>query len=93
MPRNANRGTTVSDTVRESTDVTSLMSAGQAFLIILTINGDVIHVLERQFLASLNDGGEATFRTHSIGRVVRVTACTVPLKSDQKDYRVRRINM
>jgi len=77
----ADRGTTVSDTVREGTNVLSLVEAGQTTFVTLTVGLDVLKVLGLK----LGHLGEDVLHTLAVGKMevldaeVGVATSTVPV--------------
>ena len=55
------------------------MPASETELIVLAVDGNVIHVLLRELLNGLFDGLNTALLAHGLGGVVRVASCTVPV--------------
>lgn len=70
--------TTVGNTRGERPDMASLVPSGQPHLVILTIDGNVLHVLLRELLDGILDGLHSSRLTHGLGGVVGVASSTVP---------------
>lgn len=56
-----------------------LMLASETKLIVLAVDGNVVHMLLRELLNGIFDGLNTTLLAHSLGRVVRVAPSTVPV--------------
>jgi len=79
MARNTDGCTTVGNTRGEGADIGSLVLSSQPQLVIFTINGDVFHMLLREFLDGCLDGLHSSGLTHGFGGEVGVAAGTVPV--------------
>lgn len=88
VPRDTDRRTTVSNTVRESANVASLVFSGQPHFIVLAIDGDMLHMLLGQFLNGSFNGLHATWFSHLLGGIVGVASSTIPVAC--KGFRVER---
>ena len=57
----------------------SLVLASETKLVVLAVDGDVVHVLLRELLDTLFDGLNTALLAHCLGGEVRVAPCTVPV--------------
>lgn len=82
LPGNADGGATSGDTIGELVDGASLVPAGQALLVALTVDGNVLEVTALKLL----DGGlnvlHAALNTHLLAGEVAVQTGTVPVTGD-----------
>ena len=56
-----------------------LMLASETELIVLAVDGNVVHVLLRELLNGVFDGLNTALLAHCLGRIVRVASCTIPV--------------
>jgi hypothetical protein len=82
MARDTDGGTTVGDTRGEGANVAGFVPSGQPELIVLSVDGNVLHMPLGKLLDGLFDGLYATLLTHGLGRVVGVAASTVPVTGE-----------
>jgi hypothetical protein len=75
--------TTVGNTRGESADMAGLVLSGQSHLVVLTIDGNVLHMLLRQFLDGILDSLHSSRFTHGLGGVVGVAPGTVPVTGER----------
>ena len=57
----------------------SFMLASETKLIVLAVDGNVVHMLLRELLNGIFDGLNTTLLAHGLGRIVRVASRTVPV--------------
>lgn len=76
---NTDGGTTVGNAVAEGVDVGGLVGAGEAELVALTVDGNVLGVLGAELVDGLLDLLEAALLAHLLGGDVGVHAGAVPL--------------
>lgn len=74
--------TTVGNTRREVTNVTSLVLAGKTLVVVGTVNGNVLVVALGELLDGSLDGLHTALLAHGLGRVVGVATSTVPVTGD-----------
>lgn len=79
MTRNANRSPTVGDTGGEGADVASLVTAGEAKIVVISVDCDVLRVPEAEFLDGGLDSLHTTGLAHFFGTEISVAASTVPV--------------
>ena len=79
MTRDTDRSTTVGDTTRELADVASLMATGEAEVVVLAVDGDVLVVALRELGDGILDVLHAAGLAHRLRGVVGVAARAVPV--------------
>jgi len=77
-----NGSTTVGNTRREVTNVTSLVLTSETLVVVGTVNGNVLVVTLGELLDSSLDGLHTALLAHRLGRVVGVASSTVPVTGD-----------
>lgn len=80
--RNADRGSTISNTVSEGVNIAGLVLASQAVFVTGTVLGDVLRMALGQALDGGFDGCHAAVATHAFGGVVGVGTGAVPVSLD-----------
>ena len=85
---NADRRTTVGDSVRELVDGSGLVLAGEAKLVILSVHGNVLGVFFTKRLDRGNNVLRKTVRLlpHGLGTVVGVAPGAVPIPGDRLGF-------
>src|SRR5260370_22214947 len=79
MTRNTDGCTTVSNTVREGANAGSLVLASETELVVLAVDGNVVHVFLGELLDGLFDSLDTALLAHGLGGEVRVASSTVPV--------------
>jgi hypothetical protein len=83
VTRDTDRCTAVCNTGGENANVTSFVPSSQPELVILAVNGNVLHMLMGELLNSIINEFPSTRLAHGLCRVVRVTSGTVPITSQR----------
>lgn len=78
----ADRGTTVGNTIRELINATSLMSAGETEGVVLTIDGNVLLVTTFKLLDGSLNVLHTALLSHLLRREVAVKTGTIPVARD-----------
>lgn len=79
MARNTDGSTTVGNTRGEGADVGGFVLSAQSELVVLTIDGNMLHVLLRKLLDGILNNLHSSWLAHGLGGIVGVAAGTVPI--------------
>jgi len=82
VTRNTNGSATVGDTIGKVANMTGFMTASKAFVVIITIDGNVLSVTEAHLVDGFLDRLDTAFGTHGSSAVVCVAAGAVPVTRD-----------